>query len=469
MRRILYYSLLCLLWVSVNSCKEDEAAQPPTPTFTVDRTSGLFQSTEFVFTIDQVGSDAVSLLPYGVEQPNTAGILVPASSFVNGKATVKFVYGQVGTFNAVVVANNHNGSGESVKNSVSAPTAITITSDRTAVTEFSLHGDRQQREKLVGVTSTKTEIDTTAKAITVTVPYGTDITKLRVQFAVSSFAALKFGTAAQTSEAFQVAGTEHDFTSPVTFTVEAENGETTDWEVSVVETPINTDNTVKSFRGLVGKKGGRGGRVLPASIDTVNSIIVLYDTLHTDGDKNPLASFDIDNYDSVALDWSLNSSFAYARDDDNNWWGVKDTVDFNDDQSFVVVPQDSTGTVDRPGTGINGIRDFDVLVAEAPRLRLSFGLNPIVLDSSDANFNLVMPVLQNTDLANIPTTFEFDTPAGMTIDAIMVDGAPVGATIDYSDGAGQPAAVDVHVTVTDAGVTFTVVYHVSLVVLKPEE
>src|ERR1044071_9923511 len=121
MRRILYYSLLCLLWVSVNSCKDDEASQPPTPTFTVDRTSGMYNSTEFTFTVDQAGSSAVSLLPYGVDHVNDAGILIPASSFTNGKAVVKFVYGKVGTFAAVVVANNHTGDGLSVKNAISAP------------------------------------------------------------------------------------------------------------------------------------------------------------------------------------------------------------------------------------------------------------------------------------------------------------------------------------------------------------
>src|SRR5262245_15420700 len=120
MRRILYYSLLCLLWVSVNSCKDDEAAQPPTPTFNVDKTSGLYQNTEFSFTVDQVGSNAVSLLPYGADHVNDAGILIPASSFTNGKAVVKFTYGKVGTFNAVVVANNHSGDGLSVKNTVSS-------------------------------------------------------------------------------------------------------------------------------------------------------------------------------------------------------------------------------------------------------------------------------------------------------------------------------------------------------------
>ncbi|HEX8061038.1 MAG TPA: hypothetical protein VF473_08895, partial [Cyclobacteriaceae bacterium] len=187
MRRILYYSLVCLLWISVNSCKDDEASQPPTPTFTVDRTSGLYNSTQFTFTIDQPGSNSVSLLPYGAENANVAGILVPASSFTNGKAVVKVVYSKVGTFNAVVVANNHTGDGLSVKEAISAPTAITVTSNRTAISAYSF--DK----------STKTVIDTTAHTITVTVPYGTDLTAQKAKFTISDLATATVGGAAQTS------------------------------------------------------------------------------------------------------------------------------------------------------------------------------------------------------------------------------------------------------------------------------
>src|SRR4051812_2870971 len=102
MRRLLYYSLLCLLWVSVDSCKDDEAAAPPKPSFTVDKTSGLYNATEFTFTIDQVEGNSISLLPYGVDNPSFGGVTVPASSFTNGKASVKFTYAKIGTYNAVV-------------------------------------------------------------------------------------------------------------------------------------------------------------------------------------------------------------------------------------------------------------------------------------------------------------------------------------------------------------------------------
>src|ERR1041385_6659042 len=281
MRRILYYSLVCLLWVSVNSCKDDEASQPPTPTFTVDRTSGLYNSTEFTFTIDQVGSSAVSLLPYGADHANDAGVLVPASSFTNGKAVVKFVYGKVGVFNAVVVANNHTGDGLSVKNTMSDAKPITITSNRTAISEFSF--DK----------STKTVIDTTAHTIVVTVPFGTDLTALKAKFALSDFATATVAGAAQTSGT-----TANNFSSDVVYKITGQNGTTsTDWTVSVVTTPVETDHSFKAVTGTIASTGNGSGRTLGSFLDNTGHVIVVYDTL---GDGTA------PDADSVSVGFTLN-------------------------------------------------------------------------------------------------------------------------------------------------------------------
>jgi hypothetical protein len=451
MRRILYYSLLCFLWVSVNSCKEDEAAQPPTPTFTVDRTTGLYQSTEFVFTIDQVSSQAVSLLPYGLEQPNTAGILVPASSFVDGKATVKFVYGQVGTFHAVVVANNHSGDGVSVKNSVSAPTDITITSDRTAILEFSLKGKAPYpgvADKTVDVNSTGTDIDTVAHTINVVVPYGTNLATVEPVYKTSDFA--------------EVTTSGTDYSTDVVYTVVSQNGlKTTEWTVHVDVTPIETDNNFKSFQGIVSNKGGRAGRVLPSSIDTVNHVIVLYDTLHTG-----TAEFDLDNYDSVALDFAVRGKFAYVHfDGENDHLAGKDTVDLADDIKVVIVPQDSTGTVDVDGD--DGSITYDVVVVEAPKLHVSFdNLNPSPSGTSDANFNVAINVLNGTDVEAINAYYDFDYPPGMSAVDIL-DIKANGVSVASSDAVNfkKPASIQVLFENPD-GIQFWVTYTVAVTVLK---
>jgi len=273
MRRILYYSLVCLLWVSVNSCKDDEASQPPTPTFTVDRTTGLYNTTDFVFIVDQVGSNAVSLLPYGADHVNDAGILIPASSFTNGKATIKFRYAQVGTFNAVVIANNHTGDGLSVKNTLSAPTPITITSNRNAILDFTFDH------------STKTVIDTAAHTITVTVPAGTDVTNIAPKITASDFATVSDGG--------------KNFSSDVVYTVTPQNGGAGQtWTAHVIVTPREKTNLFKSFQGLLSKKGKKAGLVLPADVDTTGNKVVIYDIGRRD-------TLDPADYDSVALDFAL--------------------------------------------------------------------------------------------------------------------------------------------------------------------
>jgi len=416
MRRILYYSLVCLLWVSVNSCKDDEASQPPTPTFTVDRTSGLYNSTEFTFTIDQVGSNAVSLLPYGAEQLNTAGILVPASSFTNGKATVKFVYAQVGTFNAVVVANNHTGDGLSVKNSVSNPTVITITSNRTGVSDFTFD------------TSTKTVIDTTAHTIVVTVPYGTDVTKLTAKYTISDFA-----TGSITGQA--------DYSSPKTFTVTAKNGTTKqDWTVTVNVTPVETDHSFKSASGTLTSKGAAKDRDIPGYVDNTGHVIVLYDT----------AGVPASYYDSVALHLPLNNTFGYAKIGTHKI-ADKYLVNLTSDQTVTAVAQDSSRV------------DYKLGFRQAPWLTVSFpALNPVVSGTNDASFAVNMNVLKGTTIGALKPTLDF---GGATIGQIKIDkGSDPAINFNAGDTVDFTKPVTFIVPVTDGGVTYNVKYTVTLTV-----
>ena len=428
MRRILYYSLVCLLWVSVNSCKDDEASQPPTPTFTVDRTSGLYNSTEFTFTIDQVGSNAVSLLPYGDDHPNDGGILIPASSFTNGKAVVKFTYGKVGTFNAVVVANNHTGDGMSVKNTLSAPTAITITSDATDLSEFSF-------EK-----STKTESDGTAHTITVTVPYGTDLTTLKGKFTASDFATVTVNGNAQVSGT-----TANNFSSPVTYKVTGQNGTAfTNWVVTVVVTPIETDHTFKSASGVVASKGKTAGRALPGFVDNTNHVVVVYDTIGTGATRS----------DSVSFVFALNNSFGTAK------IGTKvlkdaDTLNLNADKVVTLTAQDASSA------------DYALAFRAAPRLNVAFAtLNPTVSGKSNGDWAVNLDVLNGTTVTALTPTLTFDTPVGAVVGAIQTqvgDAAPVvyaGGALDFT----KP--VTFIVAVTDAGVTYDVKYTVTVTVVK---
>jgi hypothetical protein len=431
MRRILYYSLVCLLWVSVDSCKDDEASQPPTPSFTVDKQAGLYNVTEFVFTVDQVGSNAVSLLPYGADHVNDAGILIPASSFTNGKAVVKFTYGQVGTFNAVVIANNHTGDGLSVKNTISSPTAITITNDQSAISDFSFP------------TSTKTVIDATAHTIAVTVPYGTDVTALKAKFTASDFSKVTVGGAAQTSET-----TPNNFTSPVTYRVTGQNGASvTDWVVTVTATPVETDHTFKSASGVVASKGKAAGRALPAFFDNTGHTVVIYDTM----------GVGTAGADSISFVFGLNNSFGTSKIGTAKLKSG-DTLNLNANKTVTLTAQDASSA------------DYTLAFRTAPRITVSFlDLNPVVSGKNNADWAVNLDVLKGTTVASLKPTFTFDAPAGAVVNVagIMIDqgdNAPIafvaGTAVDFT----KP--VIFIVPVTDGGVTYNVKYTVALTVVK---
>ena len=122
---------VCLMlsaWFLASSCDDEEAASPPKSSLDVNVTTGPANDTEFTFTVTQVNADAVTLYPYGIAKAVWGTITI--TDFEDGVAVVPFTYAQVGTFEAVVVSNNHTADGSSVKNSVSNAESITITSNR---------------------------------------------------------------------------------------------------------------------------------------------------------------------------------------------------------------------------------------------------------------------------------------------------------------------------------------------------
>lgn len=407
MRRILYYSLLCFLWVSVNSCKDDEASQPPTPTLTnvSGFSAGKLSDTKFTFEVQQVGAGSMSFLPYGTEFPAYGGILIPASSFQAGKATIEFTYAHIGTFQAVAAANNHSGDGNSVKTSYSAPVQIVITSDRAVLSDFSFDG------------STKTEVD--GNDVKITIPWSKheSINALALRFSKSPESTVKVGSTEVSSDA-----NPQDFSdgATVTYTVTSQDGTVSnDYNVSVIQTPAEEVTSVKSATGIIANKGKVGdgaikvatGRTLPGYIDNDAQYIVLYDTLNST----------ITAYDSLSFDFALNGSFAGAKYKGNNGtWHVdgeklegKDTLNLKDNPgvTFTVTAEDGT------------TEDYTVYIGEAPKLyAATTNLNPGVSGSSDPSYALTLTLLDGTDKTDIDTDFTFDLPDGATIADVEVIG-----------------------------------------------
>ena len=461
MRRLLYYSLLCLLWISVDSCKDDEVAAPPKPSFTVDKTSGSIGN-EFTFTVDQVAGASISLLPYGTENPSMGGVSIPNSSFTNGKATVKFSYGTPGVYKAVVVANNHSTDAESVKNTYSDARDITITASGTEISDFSLgilRTDGYAQDVFTAV-STKTTIDKTNKTIAVIVRYSlpkdgknpnyfTDKTKLVATYSASGFSSVTVNGAAQKSGV-----TENNFTSPVDYVVKAQDGTTATYKVTATFTPVETVKTIKSMSGTAVSKAS-DKLALTGFVDAAANAVILIAPNGTPTNQ----------FDSVRVKWALTGEFATLKKGTGTL--KQDTLlNFTSAQTLTVKAQDSTTL------------DHKVYVVAAPQLTLSFPqLVPPVTGAND-KFNIKLSVLSDSfdDYEAVPTTFAIPTqPAGVSISSVTItelakgtDEVPAEAVAFTSGGLvdfTKNVLFTLTVVDTNIGVTYEVVYTASVVKL----
>jgi len=335
----------------------------------------------------------------------------------------------VGTFNAVVVANNHTKDGESIKNELSDSKAITITSDATAISEFTVKNSTS--------VTIKDKVDADGDSILVTVPYGTDLTKLDIKYTASDFATVTAGGS--------------DFSAPVDYVVKAQNGSASStYTVYVTVTPVEKKNSFKSFSAILASTAG-GNKALLASVDSVGKQIVIYDTLGA-----PTAPFD-----SVALKYELYGKFAYVRYANGIKVHSGDTLDLTSVKQFSVVPQDSTGT---------DIVTYNVYTTNrAPKLVVSFNtLNPVVT-GANKNFDITLNVLKGTDISAIPTTIDYTVglPLGVLVTDVTVteDGVTspfltLGQLVDYT----KP--VKFTLSVKDGILKYKVVYTATVNVLK---
>ena len=434
-RKSTQYLLLFSILFSAASCNDDEVATPPKSAVTVDKTAGLVGDTEFTFTITEVNADAITLLPYGGEGGD-AGI--PVASFENGVSVVKFTYSRPGTFKAFVRTNNHSSDGNEIVNVDSEPIQITITSDDNSITDFSFEH------------STKTEIDNDAKTITVTVPYGTDLSNLKANFGASAFSTVSVGGTEQSSGA-----TVNNFSTPVNYTVTADDGTSkSNYTVTVLVTDIEKDNTIKSVSAKATSKDAKD-KGLGVSLDNSARTIVIYDTLDTPSAK----------LDSIRLGYALNGAFSNMKLGDVR---LKQDSLLNlvqdPKEQFVVYPQDSLGAT--------GTATYAVYATDAPRLMLSFPqLHPDPIGiNKPTDFTYTIKVLSGTSVSAISTTATIDAPVGVTVTQIKVVDGPA-LTSGVPSNVNYTLPVKIELTVLDTrlgavGVTYTAVYNVNVAVVE---
>lgn len=432
MRKISYCFLLGLLGVVLYRCNSDQVSAPPQPSFTVDKTSGLVGNTQFTFVVNHVDADAISLFPYGTEDATKGGILLQASDFISGKATIVFTYAFVGAFNAVVVANKHSADGKTIKNVRSATQSITLTNDQSAMTAFTVTDNTTDSKNPIAFTG-----NFSSNNVTVTLPYANrnSLTKLVAAFTVSPFAVVTVGGTTQVSGT-----TVNDFTSPVTYTVKSNDGATTsNYIVTVGVTPAETDNTLKSASGKNISKSAKD-KALPGVVDNAAKTIVIYDTIGTT------------KFDSIRVAYETTGKFATAS-----------------------LQQDSLLNLTNPGTMVitaqnNTTATYKIYAAAAPKLQLAFNALVPAVTAVTTNFGITADVLNGpgsplpTYISSIATTSTVTTAAGVTVTGITANGILFvsGDPVDYSSNA------EFVLTVVDSnlGITYKVTYTASVNVIK---
>lgn len=428
---------VCLTVLLFSRCNDDEVSAPPKPTVKVDKTTGLTGDTEFTFTIDQVDAKSISILPYGEAHPSWGGIQIAKSSFTGGKATVTFKYDQVGSFQAVAVATNFSDDGESVKKTLSDPVTITISSDKKSISDFSFS------------TSTATSIDEEDGTISVTVPYGTDITKLKASFTASAFTTVKIGSATQTSGT-----TENNFSSPVVYTVTATDGSTKTYTVTVNVTPIEQNDEIKTITAKSTAKSNKD-RAFQVAIDNDERTIFVYDEFGTAASA----------FDSVALKYELAGKFANMSL--NGQKLAQDAVfNLTSPKTVVVAPQDSVDM---------GKVTYTLYAAAAPKLTLAMEtLNPQVT-AVRSGFGYTFTVLNGTTLTGIPVKYTIDvTGLNVTVTQFRIIYNSGTVQVFTPSGSGthtfldltKAATIQLTVENNSTGVTYVATYSVLAVAIK---
>jgi hypothetical protein len=437
MRKFTTCLMICATWFFVSSCNDNDVSSPPKSNLAVDKTSGLANETEFTFTIDQApGAASIALLPYGTANLSLGGI--PVSSFTSGKATVKFKYAQVGTFDAVVVTNNHSADGKSVKNVYSNAITITITSGKNQISEFTF-------DKI----STGTSIDQDAHTIAVDVPYGTDLTALKATFASDAFTKLSVGGAEQTSGT-----TANNFTNPVTYTVTADNGDTNTYEVTVTPAAINTTATFKSFTGKETSKVN--AKTLGSALADTETDLILYDIYDSP----------VENYDSVQFSYELDNPFGALHLGTEVDKLHQDTrLDLTTAKTLKLLAQDSASVQ----------HAFTLHIVNAPLLTLAKADADNTITSVNTNFTILVKALKGTVTnSTIPdVTFDIDEPSGVNVNSITftdIDN-PGGVTLSpgdsYNINFNDAVTIVLHVTDSNlGGISYDVTYTAGLTELK---
>jgi hypothetical protein len=203
----------------------------------------------------QVGSSATI---------NAAGGGTMAGTIISSAATTFSTAGNVAVVTLEGRALALNASVTLVNTRINVPSSTVVLNSAKAITAYSLNG----------VAGT---INETAKTISLTMPYGTDVTALAAPFTTTG-AIVKVGTAVQTSGL-----TANNFTGPVTYTVTAADGTAAAYTVTV-SVALNSARAITAF-SLNGVSGtvNETARTISVTMPKETNVTALIATFTTTG------------------------------------------------------------------------------------------------------------------------------------------------------------------------------------------
>jgi hypothetical protein len=426
-KHLLFYALSCFIAFGVSNCSYyDDPSSPAKSSVTVDKNSGLAGQTEFTFTITQVAAQNISLLPEGDGRP---GILISASSFTDGKATVKYTYSDIGTFSVVVKTNSVSPDGKTIKQTVSDAVTVTITNDENKITAFSFAGPNSTS------TTIKDKVDSNSDTINVVVPYNPfntlTVKALKATFTASAFATVKVGSTAQSSGT-----TANDFSSTVTYTVTSANGVSRTYLVNVTIMTPSTDATVKSALGIVLSKGDLNKKKYNAFVDNTNKIIAI--VLPSEADDSML--------DSLSFEYELNDTTARGDVKQDKTLSLTGTTT----STLNVTPQSGSAV------------PYKIYAVIAPKLEITISnLTPQVVGKT-SGLAVSLTCLKGTDLEDL--TFSYTITGNGSGYALSYNSVafPSGSTAPSFTSSPKNFVLQV----TDKSITYNAIYSVDVLTVQ---
>jgi hypothetical protein len=201
-------------------------------------------------------------VPYGTDISGLIATFTSTGASVMVDGTVQVSGITANDFTNPVIYTVTAGDGSTTQYTVTLTAALNSAKSLTSFT-------------ILGIPGTITE---SAKTITLSVPYGTDMTGLIATFTSTGASVMVDGTV-------QVSGiTTNDFTNPVIYTVTAADSSTTHYTVTVSDgNPPSTNISLYKYAGSVQCNGG--GLSLPEMERQLNDagIQVIYSSCGTDG------------------------------------------------------------------------------------------------------------------------------------------------------------------------------------------